>query len=111
MGALVLQKVKPPEQGTVRALVLAAAASVEQDTAVANGETSFVFVCDAAFYLTFSSNGVSGSITAPDPAAVAGDARTMRYAADLPHPLVISPRSRYFRAYGTGASVLRWYPG
>ena len=111
MTAMNLPKVLPPQQGEIRAVVLAAAASLEQDTGVADGETSFLFVCDAAFYLTFSANGVSGTITAPDPTAIAGNARTMRYGPDTVYPFVIGPHNRYFRAYGTAASTLRWYPG
>lgn len=102
--------VKSPRMGSISALVLSTSASTTQDTGVTTGGPMWVtFICDVAWYVTFSADGTT-TITDPDATAVSGNGRTWRVGADSPLNVLISSKvDRYFKARGSDAGTLRWY--
>lgn len=102
--------VRAPRQGELGVVVLSTSPSTTQDTGVTTGGPMWVtFVCDVAWYVTFSNDGTT-TITDPDPTAVSGNGRCWRVGADQPFPMLISSKvDRYFKARGAEAGTLRWY--
>jgi hypothetical protein len=102
--------VLPPMEDAISAIAITTSASTAQDTGV-NGDSSryVTFISDIAFFVTFSNDGLDSSITDPDGTAVSGSGRTWLVPASTPLNVLVSRRSRYFKARGTGSGTLRWY--
>ena len=114
MGLMTLDEVRPPIEGNIGVVALTTSASAQRDLGldpVSTGRKSYLFVSDVRCYITFSNDGISGSITTPNETAVSGDGRTFMLPADVIMPIVVSPMNRYFIAKGSASGYLRWYQG
>lgn len=114
MGLMRLDEIRPPIEDTISVLAITTAASAEQDLALTpegTGKKSYWFYSDTTCYITFSNDGISGSITNPDETAVTGSGCTFPIPANTMVPFVVSPKQRYFKAKGAASGYLRWYPG
>lgn len=108
----------PPKAGKINVLTLAAAtASTAQDSdQLASGTRYLTAVCNAEWYILFTSNGKSDSTSLPAPViATTGVDATVDgrcwgpIAAGVEFHRELTPDDRYFRAISTAGGVLRWY--
>lgn len=104
----------PPTVGEITVLATAAGvASVVQDTGITGTGTMpnqmLSIGMDQVYYISFSKDGTSVTLTDPVISSVAGDSRTMG-----PFPpgiisLRVDKRRRYFKLISAVAGTMRWY--
>jgi len=114
MSIYQIEKIRPPTEGTIRVVALTTSASAEQDLGLdpmTTGERSYLFISDVDCYITFSSDGIAGSVNDPDETAVTGDGRTFRLPAGMIVSYMVQPCQRYFKVKGSTTGYLRYYPG
>lgn len=103
-----------PKMGNIRVLAVTTSASAIQNVTefLAGASTGYkprwiTFICDVAWYVTC---GSTSTITDPDSTATTTDARTWRVPADQPFAVRVTKDTAYFKARGSAAGTLRWYP-